>query len=355
MADLVVPVIEHRHPGAETESHGAVEEGRLGGGADQLLGDGAGRFELRVRQGDGEDHAAVARQRIGAAQGRAQPAADLAHDRVAGDPAESLVDGGEVVRVDEDQRERRLAQARFLQFLGKHRLEAGAVGKTGDRVLEDGGRPARCGWRGRHPWRTASATRWGASAWSVSAAGRSILPSRSKNRALGPRSKRRPSQALAWAASSASESDRRRPGVAALGHQLFGQHRQGPGRVDRRQGHQAAARASRWPRSPRRLRTAPCRQSSVPSRRSANSATGGSGPSCRSIEREKPLKRRRHEQRDRSGAAEAPDSLGVGAQELGGFDHLGFKPTAAILTFSPDGPMRMPASRDTTMRPPKKR
>ena len=85
---------------------------------------------------DGELVAAEAGDRVGRAHRRLEPPRDLLQDRVAGRVAEAVVDGLEVVEVDEHDADRRAsatrAHDRVLDAVGEQR----AVGEARDRVVE---------------------------------------------------------------------------------------------------------------------------------------------------------------------------------------------------------------------------
>ena len=92
------------------------------------------RRGLDVLQQHRELIAAEARQQAAGAGGRAQPLGDLLQHAVAEAVAEGVVDGLEVVDVDEQQREALLA-AGARQRARQVRRELAAVGQLGERIV----------------------------------------------------------------------------------------------------------------------------------------------------------------------------------------------------------------------------
>jgi len=98
--ELAVTTVVVRDADAEREANRSVQERALREVREELLGDRDRYLDLGVFEHDGEDRAAVARDRVGSAEHISQPPAELLDHTVAGIPSEGLVDRPKVVGID---------------------------------------------------------------------------------------------------------------------------------------------------------------------------------------------------------------------------------------------------------------
>src|SRR5207342_1175512 len=105
--------------------------------AEDAFGDvrGLRRIDDLVEQ-DRELVSAEARNRVGRAHEVLEPSSDLLEDLVAGRMAEAVVDGLEVVEVDEDDADRRATAARPLDRMLDTVGEESAVRELGHGIVE---------------------------------------------------------------------------------------------------------------------------------------------------------------------------------------------------------------------------
>ena len=130
---------EHRH--ADTRAHAhrlghAVQRLRLARGLKQPLGGGRGLLPaVDARQQDQKLVAAHSTGDIGLAQRGAQPRRDGHQQHVAGRMAELVVDGLELIQVDEQQCHRTLLAARARGLVREQLAQQRAVGQSGQVVV----------------------------------------------------------------------------------------------------------------------------------------------------------------------------------------------------------------------------